>query len=714
MKQKTYRMMTLAMSGFIYLTTTARPVNDSTSVDSTKWFNKTHQLGEVTVKSSLPKIRTNADGMKITITGSELEKVGNTEDLLRRLPSIKKVDDGVEIFGRGNAEIYVNGRKLYDMKELKEIPSDQIVNVEIITNPGARYHATTKAVIKIKTRRPQGEGWGFRDELKGYYLKGLSVRNQLDVNYRKGSLDLGGWVTGEKSNMRQIAHQEIHTYQQGKLLRQFIDKNKQKIRGKQFDLGLKFNYMFNENQSIGARYDFSRRPDRKCDMYFPSVFTFDGKLLQESLSDLYTNEPTYKHNFNAYYSGKIGQWQVDANVDGVWTDSKTTTDTYETIKLPGLADTKEYVHIRAFTKNRIMASKLVLEHPLFGGKISFGTEYNDTRRTEQTVNPKASDGDSKVNEKIWAGFAEYSRVFFDKLTMNAGLRYENVKTDFYEKGNFDMDRDYDDWFPSLGLAMPIGKVQLGAHYGIDIDRPDFRNLSDNVYYINSYSYQTGNSKLKPTYTHNLSLNASWKWLWAEASYSKIVDDIQIASTSYTKDNELITLLRPENLANFHRYSFQVFASPTLFNIWHPTWGFAVVGQDYETTIADGSKKKMNSPMYNGIWNNLVILKSGWRLGLDFLYQSSGDYSTYHLHKPGVSINASIQKSFFKDKLDMKLSAIDLTGVRSQPVTVYSNRDVYVKNDNYTYADLTITYKFNVAADKYKGRGAGDQVKSRIK
>ena len=123
---------------------------------------------------------------------------------------------------------------------------------------------------------------------------------------------------------------------------------------------------------------------------------------------------------------------------------------------------------------------------------------------------------------------------------------------------------------------------------------------------------------------------------------------------------------------------------------------------------------MNSPMINGIWNNLVILKSGWRLGLDFQYQGSGDYSTYHIHKPCVTVNASIQKSFFKNKLDMKLSAIDLTGVRSQPVTVYSNRDVYVKNDNYTYGGLTVTYKFNIAADKYKGRGAGEQVKSRIK
>jgi hypothetical protein len=63
---------------------------------------------------------------------------------------------------------------------------------------------------------------------------------------------------------------------------------------------------------------------------------------------------------------------------------------------------------------------------------------------------------------------------------------------------------------------------------------------------------------------------------------------------------------------------------------------------------------------------------------------------------------------------MKLYAIDLTGVRYQPVTVYSNRDIYVKNNNYTYGELTLTYKFNIAADKYKGRGAGDQVKSRIK
>lgn len=116
-------------------------------------FSQTKQLGEVVVKSSLPKIRNNANGMKVIVAGSEFEKVGNSKDLLRRLPSIKNVDDGVEVYGRGAAEIYVDGRKLYDTHELERIPSDQILNVEVITTPGARYAATTKAVIRIKTRR---------------------------------------------------------------------------------------------------------------------------------------------------------------------------------------------------------------------------------------------------------------------------------------------------------------------------------------------------------------------------------------------------------------------------------------------------------------------------------------------------------------------------------------------------------------------------------
>ncbi len=714
MKTKNFRMLLLASSFLAAMSATAQNSNDSIASDSSMWYNQTQQLGEVTIKSSLPKIRTNADGLKAIITGSELEKIGNSEDVLKRLPSVKNADEGVEIFGRGTAEVYVNGRKLYDMKELKQIPSDQIVNVEIITNPGARYAATTKAVVKIKTKRPQGEGWGFRDELKGYYRDGMSLRNNLETNYRNGGLDIGGWLWAEAYNKKNKTYESGEFYMGNQHVEQIIDKSVQEDHLRHFDIGFKANYMLNENSSFGMRYDFYRLPYAKHPTEFPSDFYIDGNLLQRFMSYMTIRTPQYKHNFNAYYSGKLGGWQLDANLDGVWTDSKSKTNTDETSTIPGQTDIKDHVLTTAFTKNRIYAGKIVLEHELWGGKISFGTEYDDTKRTELTANPKASDGDTKVNERIWAGFAEYKRTFFEKLNVNAGLRYEHVNSDYYNFGTKEMDKNYSDWFPSIGLAIPVGKVQMGAHYGIDIARPSFENLSDNVYYINSYTYQTGNSKLNPTYTHNISLNASWKWLWAEVSYNRIVDDIQLETTSYGKDDPLISLLHPANLAPFHRYTFQVFASPTLFDIWHPTWGFVINGQDYEATSADGSKVKMNKPMIVAMWNNLVILKNGWRFGLDLNYQGKGDYSTYHLEKSALKIDACIQKSSFKDKLDAKFAINDITGVSAQPVTVYSYRNLYVRNSNPVYVDLTLTYKFNLAADKYKGAGAGDKQKSRIK
>ena len=119
-------------------------------------------------------------------------------------------------------------------------------------------------------------------------------------------------------------------------------------------------------------------------------------------------------------------------------------------------------------------------------------------------------------------------------------------------------------------------------------------------------------------------------------------------------------------------------------------------------------------MIIAMWNNLVILKNGWRFGLDLNYQGKGDYSTYHLEKSALKVSASIQKSFFHDKLDTKFAAYDITGVSAQPVTVYSYRNMFVKNSNPIYLDLTLTYKFNLAADKYRGRGAGEKQKSRIK
>lgn len=110
-------------------------------------------LGEVVVKSSLPKTILKNGGMTTTVAGSVLEKAGTMEHLLDRIPNVSAQNGNIKVFGRGEPIIYINGRQMRDRSELDRLSSDNIKSVEVIANPGARYAASTKAVIRITQRR---------------------------------------------------------------------------------------------------------------------------------------------------------------------------------------------------------------------------------------------------------------------------------------------------------------------------------------------------------------------------------------------------------------------------------------------------------------------------------------------------------------------------------------------------------------------------------
>ena len=148
-------------------------------------------LQEVTVKSSLPKTRVKGDALRTNVTGTILEKAGSAADVLNRIPQLTADREGnVEVFGRGSAEVYVNGRKVLDPKELARITSEQVKSVDVVQNPGARYAASTKAVVRIQLKKAQGEGFSFVEKASGMYKYGWGGDNNLDVNYRNGGLDV--------------------------------------------------------------------------------------------------------------------------------------------------------------------------------------------------------------------------------------------------------------------------------------------------------------------------------------------------------------------------------------------------------------------------------------------------------------------------------------------------------------------------------------------
>ena len=218
-------------------------------------------LGEVVVKGYLPKTQAKGDAMVTTVSGSVLEKAGTAENLLDKIPNVTAQNGAVTVFGRGTPEIYINGRKVRNQQELDQLSSDNIKSVEVVSNPGARYDASVKAVIRIITKKVAGEGFGVdnRAVVRNQRVYGWTVFDQLNFNYRKNGFDLSGMLYGGNLRGGDDKTFVIDTYLD-KHWQQYMGLPYQKYKTKQIEAVLSLNYQFNENHSMGARVNWEKTP----------------------------------------------------------------------------------------------------------------------------------------------------------------------------------------------------------------------------------------------------------------------------------------------------------------------------------------------------------------------------------------------------------------------------------------------------------------------
>ncbi|MDE6179830.1 MAG: TonB-dependent receptor, partial [Phocaeicola sp.] len=282
----------------------------------------TQQLGEVVVKGDLPQTRLK-DGARLTaVAGSILEKAGTAEDLLNRVPGLSADGGRVNVFGRGTAEVYINGRKVRDHTELDRLASDNIKSVEVVNNPGARYAASVKAVVRIVTKKAQGDGWGFNNRLVTKYRYDWSVLDQLNFNYRKNGFDLTGMLYGSdrKSESYKTVEQDTYLNQLWQQDSRYEDRShKQLLSGM-----LSMNWQIEPERSLGVRYTYKRTPKERRNFDMATTLLQDGQWNEDAVNMNAGNEQNTDHRVNAYYYGKWKKWTVDFNADGIWNETSET------------------------------------------------------------------------------------------------------------------------------------------------------------------------------------------------------------------------------------------------------------------------------------------------------------------------------------------------------------------------------------------------------
>lgn len=671
------------------------------------------QLGEVVVRADLPKTRVKGNAMVTTVAGSVLEKAGTGNDLLDKIPGLSADEGSVNVFGRGVAEIYINGRKMRNSSELDQLSSDDIKSVEVLRNPGARYDASVKAVVRIITKKTQGEGFGFSNRAYLGYQYDLRLLDQFNFNYRKGGFDLGGMLFGSDNK-----------FEENKILTQktYLDKvwtqnsdMKSPFHTRKIAAMLSLNYQLNENHVLGVRYDFDRDPKIEMRLDMNSSIHVDNLLEEESRSNTHSMFTNNKHTVNAYYNGNFDDWNVDLNVDGMWLDNNNPIVTEEYVKQSDNTEGNNTIHTLGESQNKLYAAKLIIGHPLWEGSLSIGSEYTYSSRFNKYVNDEniISDNDNKIRENAVSAFVMYARSF-GRLQAEAGVRYEHLNSDYYEFGKR-MDgqsRKYDNVFPSVSVSYPIGKAQLMISYSSNIERPSYYKLSSAVTYGNKYTYESGNPLLRSSILNTLSLNTSWKWLYFNVNYSRIKDmQIQV-SQSYSDDDPSISLFTHTNVPKVDKLDATLSASPTI-GIWSPQFTAMYCRQWFVMDTPDGPKN-LNNPIGFFKWNNTFSFPEDFQLNIDMETSTRGEDSSYRIIEPGSSVNLSLYKGFMGGKLTVQLQADDIFSTSSSDILIYSgNRITIFQPESRRSFGMTVRYKFNTTKSKYKGTGAGDSQKNRM-
>lgn len=659
-------------------------------------------LGEVVVKSSRPVTAIKGNALVTTVANSQLSHAGTANDVLRQVPMVTGRDGNFEVFGKGTPLIYINGRVVQDKNELAQLNSQDIKNVEVVTNPGAKYDASVKSVIRIRTKPSQGEGFGGTLRAQNGYRHYFVSMEQANLKYRKGGLEVftnlnyygGKFYSYESTNMETQGStnwlQKIESFNH--------------MRNNEFFGKFGLSWMLNEHHSIGAYYINGAGLQKPASDYTSTSFA-NGNL--EDVVSSAVRKRTHsvpKHHANIYYNGEIGKLGIDFNMDYMWRKKRETSNQSEI----NINHEKNLVTSTSIGHSRMFAEKLILSYPLWKGQLEVGNEYTASQMLNDFNINMATIGNSntKSDEKNMAGFVTVSQLF-GEIAVEAGLRYEHVNFKYTENGQFkeDQSKTYNNVFPSLSISTQIGKTQLALNYTSKMQRPSYDDLDGTINYINRLTLGSGNPYLSPVKIHTVELMGAWKQFFVKVAYENRKNATIGTTKPYGEDGE-VKLLTMENTPKIQQ--LQAFLGAQFqIGIWQPSINMGIIKQWFSGEYLGGHKSYGN-PLGIVQFQNAIHLPGDIWMNIDMEWNSRGNKDNMKLGYSSC-LNAKLYKAFCKERFSISLEANDIFNKSNRYITFY-NKDVTLwqngTSDNRALL-LTLQYNFNTSRDRYKGKGAGN-------
>ncbi|WP_418895228.1 TonB-dependent receptor domain-containing protein [Limibacterium fermenti] len=666
-------------------------------------------LSEVSVIGNRPLFKLDNGALVTDVANSILSHETNMTDVLRKIPGIIIKDGKITSFTGGTPVIYINGRKAHSMNEVQQLEVKNIKDIKLNTNPGAEYDASAGAVLSITTLK-RSDGWSLQVDAELRRRQKWGNSEALKFNYQKDGLNLFGTFGFDKYAKKSFQWMitEIATTD---TLWQHSDRLVTHSSIPYFSYSAGADYAINKNHNIGFMYDgYTYSFDDSAP--FNSTIKANDRYFAEIAGNSLLKDKDTQHHLNAYYSGKWSdKIKFDLYADYARTYTQRDQNIEEKSEYYGDTQTlnrnKGTYHVYAVSPklSYIVASG----HSLVAGGDWSRVEGDNTLMYE---GKQGNNTQSQTEENKRAAYASY---YFTKnnLTINAGLRFENVQYRYHDLLNShnDIQKTYHDFFPSLSVSHTHKGLSQSINYGERIIRPQFGRLNNYSYYLNRFSQQEGNPKLQPQTAHKIQYSLMYRFIYLSLQYTYNKDFI--GAYFYTNPQQpQIYINTWKNFDKQQQFSGELNLRHR-FGIYEPSLT-AMFQKNIQKVNSIEGDIIINKPIYFFQWNNDFRLPHKWLLNVEYFYRSEGSYQ-FFTFRAGHIFNMGVTKSFLDDALQVNLKGKDIF---RKDIDIYHGRinNIYFwqheDQDNRTFS-LGITWRFNNYKKSYKGKSAAENEIQRL-
>ena len=584
---------------------------------------------EVTAERSMVEYQ--LDKRVINVDKNIVSSGGTATDVLEQVPSVAVDNDGnVTLRGSSNVKVLVNGRPSELLSSdlaslLEQIPASTVENVEVITNPSAKYDPEgMSGIINIKLKDKTAGALGLNGVVNvnvGAPLPFMvpdslpslipTAMTNVSLNYSTEKYNIFFNADGGLRQRGSHSNSDIEYLNLDGSTRSHYDIDQYSLNPNYMgSVKIGGEYYFNDHNSLLLSYQLrGGNRQRHSDIYARDVYNTNDSLHYDQTTG--SDNVNVNHSFNLLYTKKFDRKDEELTVDATFSTRQVEGEgDQEQIYRNAAAHADHYYLRESETENHHQGLNLKLNwlRPFdngwrletgYEGRMDWPNQKADYYRTTTTtthVYDATSSTHFDYSQHVHGIYATLGGNLNDNLSMQAGLRGEYSSIygeDLNHPTTKPVDKTYWQLYPTLHLSYKITELQsMQVSYSRRVHRPHFWDLNPYMDVREGDQISFGNPNLDPEYTNAF-----------EISYNLGIDKVNIFTSAYYRQTDnMIT-----------RYGFMWCADSAAHYAWWEPYNAQYDG--YRASTA-----------YN--------LSTGYNYGLEFIF----DWQIFAWWKINVSVN----------------------------------------------------------------------------